>query len=228
MRFRSGLFFAAAAAILCYSCRDKGGKDIDQGEIHYTIDYRGNMNSMPKEIMPRTLVVMFKENKILFDISSPIGNSGIVNLSNPEDGIYDTYISLFTWRYYYAAEQGELHPGFEAMQGMDIRKTSKTSTICGFNCKGAEVTFPADRKKVYEIWYTDEINVRDPNVATPFAEIDGVLMSFFFLMGSAEMHFNAESVYKKEIPDKEFQRREKFIRVSKEDINQFIDKMLSI
>ena len=45
-----------------------------------------------------------------------------------------------------------------------------------------------------------------------FSEIDGVLMSFFFFMGPAEMHFNAETVYKKEIPDKTFERRDKYLQ----------------
>ena len=56
--------------------------------------------------------------------------------------------------------------------------------------------------------------------ATPFNEIDGVLMSFFFLIGHSELHFNAETVYKKDIPDQTFERRDKFVRVSREDIIQ--------
>jgi len=227
VRFRSGLLVALIIATTGYSCRTKGGKNIDQGEIHYTIEYVGNVG-MPKELMPRNLVVSFKDNKILFDISAPIGNSGILNLSNPEDGIYDTYISLLTWRYYYSAKPGESHPGFEAMEGMEIRKTSKSMVICGFNCKSAEVRLPSDRDKVREIWYTSEIDVKKPNAATPYADIDGVLMRFFFIMGPSEMHFDAETVYKKEIPDKTFERREKFARISREEINSFISKMISL
>src|SRR5512137_1103389 len=97
---------------------------------------------MPRDIMPRNLIVSFKNNKILFDISAPFGNSGILNLSNPDKQIYDTYISLLSWRYYYAAKPGEPYPGFEAMKGIHIDKTQKTAIICGFNCKNAVVTFP--------------------------------------------------------------------------------------
>jgi len=32
------------------------------------------------------------------------------------------------------------------------------------------------------------------------------------------MHFDAETVYKKEIPDKTFERREQYLRVSKDEI----------
>jgi hypothetical protein len=227
VRFRTGLYVAVAIAITGYSCRDKGGKDINQGEIHYAIEYGGDMGSY-KDIMPKTLIVSFKDDKILFDISAPIGNSGILNLSNPEKGIFDTYISLLSWRYYYAAKPGETPPGFDAMAGMDIRKSGKTSVICGFNCKSAEVTFPKDRSKVYEIWYTDEIDIKNPNIANPFAEIDGVMMSFFFFMGDAQMFFNAETVYNKEIPDKTFERKEKYQRISKEQIGEFMDKLISL
>jgi len=228
VRFRSGLLFASLIAMTAYSCRDKGGKNIDQGEIHYTIEYVGNVSMMPREVMPRVLIVSFKDDKILFDISAPFGNSGIYNLSNPEEGVFDTYISLLAWRYYYSAREGETHPGFEAMDGIEIKKTSRTSLICGYECKNAEVTLPDDRSRIYEVWYTDEINVKKPNIANPFHDLDGVLMKFFFKMGPAEMHFEAETVYKKDIPDKLFERREKYLRVSREEIDKFITKMISM
>jgi hypothetical protein len=228
VRFRSGLIVACVIAISGYSCKDKGNKNINQGEIHYSIDYMGNVGVMPKEVMPRNLIVSFKDNKILFDISAPFGNSGIVNLSNPEKGIYDTYISLLAWRYFYSAIPGEPPPGFDAMKDMVVRKTSKSTMICGFNCKNAEVILPGEQDKIYQIWYTNEIKIKNPNSANPYHEIDGVLMSFFFKMGSAEMHFEAETVYKKEIPDKVFERREKYMRVSRDEIDKFMNKMISL
>ena len=228
MRLSIGVFIAAIFAFFVYSCSEKGGKYINQGEIHYNIDYSGNVGPMPIEIMPKNLIVSFKKNKILFEITSPFGNSGILNLANPDEGIYDTYLSLFSIRYYYEAELGEQHPGFEAMAGMEINPTTKTSMICGYNCKNAEVTFPADRNKVYSIWYTDEINIDEPNAATPFSDIDGVLMSFFFFIGTTELRFEAETVYKKEIPDASFERREKYKKVSRDQINRIMSKMISL
>lgn len=183
---------------------------------------------MSKEVLPKNLIVSFKNDKVLFEMISPFGNSGILNLANPEKKIYDTYFSLFTIKYYYPSEPGEVFPGFESMNGMELTKTSKTSVICGFNCKNAEVTFPDDRKKVFDIWYTNEIDLKNSNASTPFKEIDGVLLSFFFVLGQVELHFDAETVYKKDIPDVAFERREKFKRVSKEDLNKLIIKMTSI
>lgn len=221
------LIIVVLLAMTGYSCKERGGKYLDQGEIHYNIDYIGNFGGMPKEVLPQNLIVSFKKDKILFEMLG-FGKSGILNLANPEKHIFDTYFSFFTKKYYYAAESGEMFPGFDAMNGMIIKKTSKTSVICEFNCKNAEVTFPSDRNKIYNIWYTNEIKVKNPNASTPFNQIDGVLMSFFFLMGPMELDFNAETVYKKEIPDETFERREKYERVSRENIDKFINQMINL
>ncbi|MCE5347818.1 MAG: hypothetical protein LLG13_16240 [Bacteroidales bacterium] len=227
MRSKYVLSIAVFFALTGYSCKERGGKNIDQGEIHYNIDYIGNVGAVPKELLPQNLVISFKKDKFLFEMVSSFGNSGIINLSNPEKNIFDTYFSLLTLKYFYEAKPGEMFPVFEQMEGIIVSKTSKTSVICGYNCKNAQVTFPKDREKIYDIWYTNEIDVQHANACTPFEDIDGVLMSFFFLLGPAELHFNAETVYKKDIPDEAFERREKFSRVSKEDINRLINKTIS-
>jgi hypothetical protein len=227
VRFSYVIIIAVIFAMTGYSCREKGGKHINQGEIHYNVDYMGAVGSVPKEVLPKNLIVSFKDNKTLFEMISPFGNSGILNLANPEDGIFDTYFSLFTMKYFYAAEPGETFPGLESMKGMKIKKTSRTSILCGFNCKNAEVTFPGN-PKVYDIWYTDEIDVQGSNASTPYKEIDGVLMNFFFFLGPAELYFTAETVYQKEIPDATFQRRDKFQRISKEEIDKWIKKMINL
>lgn len=228
MRFSYIFFIAAILAMTGYSCKEKGGKHINQGEIHYNIDYTGDVGSIPKEFLPKNLIVSFKNNKTLFEMVSPLGNSGILNLSNPEAGIFDTYFSLFTIKYFYAAEPGEKFPGLESMEGMELKKTGKTLIICGFNCKNAKVTFAGKPDKVYDIWYTDEIDIKESNASTPYNQIDGVLMSFFFFLGSTELQFTAETVYQKEIPDVTFERRDKFQRISREEINKWINKMISI
>ncbi len=222
------MFIAVIFAMTGFSCKEHGGRYLKQGEIHYNIDYIGDFGPVPKEVMPKNLIVSFKNNKILFEMISTFGNSGILNLANPDEGILDTYFSLFTLKYFYPLQPGEQFPGLEAMNGIKIRKTDKRSVICGYNCKNAEITLPATGDKVFEIWYTNEIDIKNPNTATPYSEIDGVLMSFFFFLGPAELHFEAETVYKKEIPDRTFERREKFTRVSRAEIDNFISKMISL
>jgi hypothetical protein len=228
VKFRNLLLTAGLTIIISYSCRERGGKFISEGEIHYSIDYITTTSSISKDLMPKNCVVSFKNDKILFEILAPIGNSGIVNLVNPEKQLYDTYINLFGIKYCYAGTPGELHPGFESMEGLQIKKTDKTTVICGYNCKHAEVTLAADRSKIYDIWYTNEIKVKNSNMSTPFNKIEGVLLNFFFIMGKSELHFEAESVYQREISDQSFERRPKFRLVDKKLMDKTITDMVNL
>lgn len=225
MRSSNVLIIVLVFSIAGFSCKSKGDKFIGQGEIHYNINYLGKF-AYPTEYLPGTLIVSFKSNKILFNMTG-VGNSGISNLSNPEEGFFDTYYSFFNVnRYYYAGKQGETFPGFDAMKGMNIKKTQKTALICGYNCKNAIVTFDKINDKSYEIWYTEEIKVDHPNACTPFSEIDGVLLSFFFIMGKSELHFTAETVYSKDVPDDRFERKKHYLRVSKKDMTALMNRMV--
>jgi hypothetical protein len=227
VRFRKFLVLICLLAAAHYSCRRDAGKNLNQGEIHYGIEYSGNLGTLPMDLKPNTLVVSFKGDKILFDIITPIGKQGISNLSNPDINAYDIYVTMFTSRLVYSCKPGEIPPGFSTMKGMVIKKTSKTSEICGLNCKNAVVSFPSDPNKVYDIWYTNEIKVKNPNSVTPYKDIDGVLMSFFYFMGNTVLHFEAENVYKKEIPDKTFERKEKFQPTTKENMEDIILRMIN-
>jgi hypothetical protein len=226
VRFSHVLFIAMIFAMAGCSCKEKRGKYINQGEIHYNIDYVGDFG-VPKEFLPKSLILSFKDDKILYDMTG-LANTGIFNLTNPEKGIYDTYFSIPPVRYYYAGVKGELYPGFSGMEGMVINKTSKTAIICGYNCKNAEISFHTSGDSTYSIWYTEEIKIKNPNASTPFNQIDGVLMSFFFFIGSAEMHFTAEGVYDKKISEETFNRKAKFTRISKQSITNMINKLGNI
>jgi hypothetical protein len=53
-------------------------------------------------------------------------------------------------------------------------------------------------------------------------------MSFYYILGGSEMKFQAETVYKKDIPDKAFERKPKFRPVSKKDMDKIITDMVNL
>ena len=227
VRSEYGLFVVVFIVSSLCSCGNRSGSGIDQGEIHFSIAYVGQMMGIKKEIMPKQMVVSFKDDKVLFDMTSNIGRSGIMILSNPDDDIYDMYCSVLTSRYYYGAKSGEMYPGFGAMKGIVVEETSKEAVICGYNAHCAEVTLPSKSGVKYEVWYTKEIDLDNPNRATPFKDIDGVILKFFYVIGDLEMHFSAENVYSKNIDDALFDRKKGYILATKESIDRFIVEMIN-
>ncbi|MGQ9620420.1 MAG: hypothetical protein ACUVTX_05480 [Bacteroidales bacterium] len=228
MKLSEYLIIAGFLLFFLFSCRERNYKNISEGEVHYSIEYLKNQGSIAVEFKPRTLIVSFKNDKILFEILSPLGNQGIINIVNPEKGIYDTYVNMLGTRFYYSGSPDEMHPGFSSMNGVVLNKTSRTTVICGFTCHHAEAMFSAVPGKVYDIWYTDEIKVRSSNSSTPFSELNGVLMSFYYIMGGSEMKFEAEAVYKKKISEKIFERKPKYKLISKTDMDKIISDIVNL
>ncbi len=130
------------------------------------------------------------------------------------------------FKFCYEGSRDNSLPGFLAMGGLRYKDTGKKSVICGFHRKESLV-FLKGSDKPYSIWYTDEMKVRNPNQLTPFFEVDGVLMSFFYVIGTAEMKFTAQEVYMKSVPDKNFEKKKNYKVVTGGYLDTLIQKMIA-
>jgi len=57
--------------------------------------------------------------------------------------------------------------------------------------------------------------------------VEGVLMDFFYIIGDAELQFTADEVLVKQIPDKEFEKRKNYRKVTARYLDTLILKMIS-
>lgn len=209
------------------SCRDERAlKNIHEGEIYYNIKYISNPSTLSADFLPRELVISFRNDLFNTTLRAPIGNSGLTTIINPKKGIYDTYLNILSFKYFYEGTQRDMPPGFSAMKGMEISETGRKAVICGFNCRQARVTLPGSKTMRY-IWYTNEIKVTDPNRFTPYKDIDGVLMDFFYKIGKAEIQITADEVIARQIPDKYFEKKTNYKKVPKSYLDTLIMKMIS-
>jgi len=209
------------------SCRgDRVYKNMREGEIYYNIKYVNNPSTLSTDFLPKELIIAFRNDLISTSLRTPIGNSGLTTVVNPKQKIYDTYLNILSFKYYFEGNYNDVQPGFASMAGITIHDTGRRSVICGFNCIQARVDFP-DKKKTRYIWYTSEIKAESPNRMTPYKEIEGVLMDFFYIIGDAELQFTADEVLVKEIPDKEFERKKNYRKVSARYLDTLILKMIS-
>jgi len=209
------------------SCRgDRVYKNMREGEIYYNIKYVNNPSTLSTDFLPKELIIAFRNDLISTSLRTPIGNSGLTTVVNPKQKIYDTYLNILSFKYYFEGNYNDMQPGFASMAEITIHDTGRRSVSCGFNCIQAQVDFP-DKKKTRYIWYTSEIKAESPNRMTPYKEIDGVLMDFFYIIGDAELQFTADEVLVKEIPDKEFERKKNYRKVSARYLDTLILKMIS-
>ncbi|MCB0801119.1 MAG: hypothetical protein KDB91_11495 [Bacteroidales bacterium] len=205
---------------------DRAYKNMREGEIYYTINYVSNPSRLSSNLLPKELVIAFRNDLISTSLKSPIGNSGITTVVNPGENIYDTYLNILAFKYYFEGNYRDVQPGFGSMEGISVHDTGRKSVICGFNCHQARVEMPDGKKSRY-IWYTTEIKAENPNRMTPYREVDGVLMDFFYIIGDAELQFTADEVLVKKVADKEFERKNNYRKVSSKYLDTLILKMIS-
>lgn len=217
---------AAVMVSAVSSCRQGGIKHMREGEIYYSIRYIKNPSSLPVEFLPKELVIAFNDDRIYSNLRAPFGSSGISSVTNPKENVYDTYLNMLSFKYYYEGTGDEIQPGFSAMDGITFRETGRESEICGFKCREMETRIPGSDSVRY-IWYTDEIRVKGANLLTPYRELDGVLMDFFYIIGEAELEFKADEVFVKDIPDKDFEKRTNYKKVTRDYLDAMIRKMIA-
>ncbi|HCC71870.1 MAG TPA: hypothetical protein DEQ09_12080 [Bacteroidales bacterium] len=208
-------------------CGKSSLKSIDEGEIHYNITFHNRNAVLPDELMPNNLIVKFKNNKTLMEITSPIGNNGVYIVNEPKESKTKTFIRILGIKYYYEGITGEIPPGINPMQSISIEETDEVAEILGLKCRKAIVNFP-EKDFTYDIWYTKEIDIKDPNNFNPFKDIDGVLINFFFVMGDIIVEFEAEGIYMRPVPDKDFEKGDNFRRIDRNSMNDIIASMMSL
>ena len=213
--------------LLVASCgRDNAYKNMREGEIYYNIKYVSNPSSLSTDLLPKELVIAFRNDLISTTLKAPLGNSGITTVVNPRENIYDTYLNILSFKYYFEGNHADIQPGFGSMKGITFHETGRKSVICGFNCRQARVDMPDNKTSRY-IWYTTEIRAENPNRMTPYRDIEGVLMDFFYIIGDAELQFTADEVLVKQISDRAFEKKENYRKVSSKYLDTLILKMIS-
>ena len=211
--------------LLLNSCRKPDERE--EGEILYTISYLDNkIQSVPSQSLPKELVVKFKDDYYLSDISGMFGYFKITNIINHRNSSNLTYLQVLDKRYYYQGEMNELSPGFSKMPEMIIEYGNEVKNICGFECKSAIISFPSSDMKSFTVYYTNEIPIKNPNSSNPYINIDGVLLEFHLNLSRVEMKLTAKNVSFKQISSKEFKNKPNFKKVPREFITTVLDKIM--
>jgi len=208
-------------------CKKSSGKNFNEGEIHYSISYIGRQGSVSDALLPDMMVVKFKDNKVLMEIMTPIGSNGVFNIIDPAQNRIDTYMRLLGMKFCYYGEYGEIPPGIDPMKDLVIEQTGEEKEIFGLNCMKAKGSL-AETEYEFDLWYTDEIGITDPNFSTPYSSIDGVLMTFFYRMGDMIVEFNAEGIYTKSVSDKDLIVEEDYRNIDRKNMDSIISKMMNL
>lgn len=216
--------------VLIFSPSCKDADDLDsktQGCIEYDIKYLQNsLKTVPTELLPKKMTFTFRDNYSFQKIEGFLGFFSISHLVNPRQSINSTFLKIRQHKYSYPGDKAEMAVGFDKMEGMEINYLDETKDIAGFEARKARISFPGQDRNSFDVYYTQDISIKNPNSTNPFHEIDGVLLEFHLKFHNLDMHLMAKNAVFKPISRKEFRPPSDYKTIPRSEMERIIGLLL--
>jgi len=214
--------------LLLVNCKRKPAKERIEGQIKFKITYaQDKVGGYSTSILPKEMIMEYCDNMVKSTIEGGLGFFVLVNVSDLKSYQHTTWLKFIDKKYIYEGDKKESPCCFGVLADMQLEYTDKTKEITGLLCKHAMASFPHNGIEPFDIWYTEELEIANPNSNNPFNDVPGVLLEFNTLMGNANMHMIATSQTIKKIPPKHFQAPNNYRPVSKVEIERILEALMN-
>jgi GLPGLI family protein len=209
--------------VFAYGCGSKsGGNGISEGVIEYDAEPVDKAHPMA-DLAPTKMTVKFKENKSCVDLSAGMGLFSTSFISDPDSRTMIQLVKLLNKKYAHVFDTIELRKENEKTPKMVVQKTNETKMIAKYKCKKAHISFPGTDNPGFDVFYTTDIDIQNPNWSNPFSEIEGVMMEYQMTRHGMEMHFIARAVNCIEVDDAVFEVPEDYKVIGKPELDDLFE-----
>ena len=203
---------------------------VSEGIITYDISYpRPIEDKWMEKLMPKEMEMQFKNNNINTELTFGLGMIKIGYITNTEDKKLHQMLKFMRKRNVSHRTAGEVEDLLSQVPNHKIELLTDTKTIAGFLCHKAIVKVESKNDPyIYDLWYTKEIKIKEPNWFTQFKSIPGVLMEYRLEKFNVIMHFTAIDVENSKINDTKFKVPEKYKEISVDAMEKTFEELKDI
>jgi len=201
----------------------------NEGRIKYNIEF----NEKEKEereiisMLPETMNYYFKDKSSVSEISF-MGMFKTAYISNATTKTNSVIFHFIDHNYSSTTPFGEKTLGFDPMPGIILEKTSDSKMIDSLEAYRVHVRFENPSIEEYDIWYTKDIKVKDPNWHTPYKEIDGILLDYRIKMKGISMHLTYDSFDNTAVDSSKFEVPKSYKVVTPAQMDSVFDSQLNM
>lgn len=209
------IIYLLASAVMLSSCSEN---KINEGEIIYEISFPNfseEDHPITKMLLPKEQNYKFKSNSFLSTIKKATFKLNIY-VQTDEKSFYSDL--KFNDQIHCLLEDNDTNQIINSLPEYEIEFTNEKDTLAGFNIKKAIADIPHVGK--VDIWYTEEIDLDNPNWYNPYNKVPGVLLVYTMYQHGIRMDFKATSYQEIMVPDEVFNISKKGKSVSFEDFNR--------
>ncbi|HET6993046.1 MAG TPA: hypothetical protein VFJ43_17060 [Bacteroidia bacterium] len=153
-------------------------------------------------IIPDKMIMKFKNNYSSTEEEAGLGFAKMKFIADPVKKEFLTAIFFFEKKQSVLDTNGIRQTNYYLPE-YEVEYGDKTKEISGYKCKNAILKFK-NGDPSYEVWFTKEIGIENPNWANAYYKIDGVLLDYRLKKYGLDLHFIANTVYPAKIDDSNF------------------------
>lgn len=192
--------------------------------IEYKVEYMEKVaGSVPTNILPRKMTLVFADDKAMNNIEGFFGQFSLTYIADLKDRTVTSLLKVFDKKYYHEGKEDEPPVGIALMNGMELVKTENHEEMINFNAEQYILHLPNGHS--YDIWGTTDIKIKDPNINTPYKDLDHVLLQFYTELSVLKMLVKAQKHESRALSYEIFTVPDDYEEISRENMNKILEEL---
>jgi hypothetical protein len=175
--------------------------------------------------IPDKMVMKFKNNYSSTEEEAGLGLAKMKFIADPVKKEFLTAIFFFEKKKSILDTAGIRQTNYY-LPDYDVEYGNKTKEISGYECRNAILKFK-NGDPSYEVWFTKEIGIENPNWANAYYKIDGVLLDYRLKKFGLDLHFSATTVSSAKIDDSYFTVPTEYETITNAELEKMFDGFYS-
>ncbi|MDC3220667.1 hypothetical protein OAT71_02520 [Flavobacteriales bacterium] len=172
--------------------KKEGSKDLNV--ITFDISYPNPpKDPFIKSTLPDSMMYFFKDDFVRTEVNLAKGNIQLNYIANSSVPSLKESMKVYFTKSKYSYTGQDINNYTSKYTPLNIKETGKTKVIVGHTCKEALVSDP-NTNESYNIYYTEELESKDPNWFTPFPQIKGVIFEYQMVQYNFLMKVKARKI----------------------------------
>ncbi len=202
-------------------------RKLGEGVIEYALSFPDyDPNGIMAGMLPERTTVSFSDDKQVAELSAGMGIFRTTMVADGVSKAMDYHLSLMSKKMVAHMLPRDMGVFTEENGTPTILYTEDLDTIAGYPCKRAIAIFGKIDQTEIDLWYTDQIKLKNPNWFGPFAEIPGVLLRYSVVQYGMRMHLDAISVSPGKVDPTKFEVKKEFEQVPAEVLHHELAEVL--
>lgn len=207
-----------------FSCKEAG---VNEGVLKYHIEYdeEEKKTNAVINLLPTQMSYYFKEgsSKSMMTFMGFFLAAYISNVDKKENLIL---FKLMNNKYSCTTPFGVETIGFDDFPSMVLQETKEKKNILGLKTRKVKVSFKDNMMEPFDMYYTTDIKVENPNWNNPYREIQGVPLDFRLKLMGISMHLTLKEIKNEPVNFDEFEVPEGYEAIAPEELDKTIREIL--